>query len=151
MNGSVKYILSGLAALYLSVAPARAQTGYYNADTPPAAAEEDDSAPASHTVVVTSIEKCYVQLGPAETLDIEKNYTKPYEECQKRLALKLKAQQQLKAGQQKSSNVAPATDATAPKTAPQNAPAPDASPPDEGLYYRVQKDPLPPADIKNSP
>ncbi len=107
MNGFIKYFLSCAAVLCLTAAPARAQTDYYNADTaPPAAAADDDAGgmpeaatvEKSHTVIVTSIEKCYAQIGRAATLEIERNFTKPYEECRKRLALKLKAQQQLKAG-----------------------------------------------------
>lgn len=156
--------------------PARAQN-YYNEDTAPAAGSDADSqadagaqgadVPASHTVVVTSIEKCYAQLSRADALDIEQHYLKPYEECQRRLALKLKQQHNVKAGQRKTGASA-RSEVVTPQYLPQNQGAPNqnipnqnsdgppdnpgrAAPPlsDEGLYYRVQKNKLPqppPAD-----
>ena len=88
----------------------RAQTDYYNADTSRPPPRRDDDAAGmpeaatvekSHTVVVTSIEAAR---GGAESpvplrARLSRILTKPYEECQRRLALKIKSQQQLKAGQ----------------------------------------------------
>jgi hypothetical protein len=136
-----------IAVCFLCI-PAHAQTGYYNIDQKPAAAADadtDKAAPAAHSFVVTSIEKCYAQLGHTEAVDIEQHFDKPYEECQRRLALKIKQQHEIKPGQQKtvtatspigaSPNAAPAVDpAQPPVPAPLN---------DEGLYFRVQKNALP--------
>jgi hypothetical protein len=140
-----------LAILCLMAAPAWAQTGYYNDDQSGAASPDDAAASQSHTVIVTSIEKCYAQLGYAERMDIEQHFEKPYEECQRRLALKIKQQQQLKAGQVKNTNnaqgagAANTNDPPPAKNPPEAAPA---APANEGSYYRVQKDPLTPAADK---
>ena len=143
------------AVLCLSL-PAKAQSNYYNTDKQddeqPAAAADDDAAPPSHTVMVTSIEKCYAQLDRAETVDIERNFIKPYEECQRRLAIKLKKKQQIKVAPDSKDKAAPAASKeAAAKDAPADAkeePKDAAPPPAEadfpsGGFYRVQKNPLP--------
>lgn len=89
----------------------------------------DDAA--SHTIVVTSIETCYAELGPEAAADIQKNYIKPWEECRKRLAIKRKKDQTLKAGETKK----PETGESAPDK---------ETPPAVGGYYRVQKTSLKP-------
>lgn len=113
-----------------------AQANYYNADVPPAPAAAPE--PTSRTVTVTSVEKCYAQLPAEDVIDIKTNFVKPYEECQKRLMRKLKADRTLKAGEVK---------APVPPTAPANpaVPAVDspAAPAVEtgagGGFFRVQK------------
>jgi hypothetical protein len=138
------------AFCFLTAPPAHAQTGYYNASEKPAAADSGSSdaketAPTAHNFVVTSIEKCYAQLGHAEAMDIEQHFVKPYQECQRRLALKIKQQHEVKPGQQKT--VTPQNGSSqnstmqSPPDNPASAPAPLT---DEGLYYRVQKNTLPP-------
>jgi len=157
VKGAVKYFLLYLAAFcFLAPILADAQTGYFNQDSsPPAVGGSDDDSAAhetgGHTVVVTSIAKCYAQLGHAEELDIEQHYTMPYEECQHRLALKIKQDHEAKAGQQKntgsSQGAANPQTSGAPAATVQSPPDnPPAGPPlsDEGLYYRVQKNVLPP-------
>ena len=160
MSGIRKYLLLYAialcqTALYL---PAQAQTNYYNADQQPAAsgsaAAENENAPPSHTVVVTSIQKCYAQLGHAEALDIERNFVKPYEECQRRLVIKLKKQQQLKVAHDKDTGTSKDTnnlkdgdtskDTDAPKDAKDSNDTPEAAPAVNGGFYRVQKNPVPP-------
>jgi hypothetical protein len=118
-----------------AAAPAPAENPVQEIDAPPTLDEAYEAqAPAGgHTVVVTSLKKCYTQLGREEALEIETKYTKPYEECQKRLAAKVKRDQQLKAGQQPKDS----KDATNKEGA-----APDAAPADSG-FYRVQKDAVP--------
>jgi hypothetical protein len=169
-----------IALCLLAATPAYAQ-GHYSIDpdaASPAADDADDNAsaeerapPPSHTIVVTSIEKCYAEIGHAEAMDIEQHYTAPYEECQRRLALKVRQQQTAKPGQQHSATVTPQSAVITP-TAPPPAPMPQNPPPqnsivpgppdnpgtavpgtpnapiaaplsDEGLYYRVQKNALP--------
>jgi len=96
---------------------AAANENYYNAETgAQAAAEAPDEAAAGEeyagdeeqlpeietpqpakSFTVTSIQKCYERLGREETLDIQKNFIKPYQECQRRLALKLKKEREEKA------------------------------------------------------
>jgi hypothetical protein len=74
---------------------------YYNVD---AEKQEESVTPSgTQTVLVTSVQKCYAQLKHEDVLDIRKNYTKPYYECQRRLALKIKEKQQAKAGEVKDS------------------------------------------------
>jgi len=138
--------------------PSFAQTGYYNADQKPATADADadKAVPAAHNFVVTSIGKCYAQLGHDETMDIERHFDKPYQECQRRLALKIKQQHEVKPGQQQKS-----VSATSPIGAPQQLPPDPTQPPasataplsDEGLYYRVQKNSLtpPPSEDDTTP
>ena len=73
--------------------PAFAQANYYNADqddTDTAVTPGEEEAPQPTTLTVTSIEKCYKQIGREDALDIQRNFVKPYQECQRRLALKLK-------------------------------------------------------------
>ena len=130
------YVISFL----LAATPAFAQ-GYYNEDSAPAAPSANSAipqaeVPTSHSFIVTSIEKCYAQLGHADALDIQQHFVKPYEECQRRLAIKTQQEHELKAGQQKNAKTPPA----------QNPDAPPAVQPlsDQGLYFRVQKNALPP-------
>jgi hypothetical protein len=85
-------------ALLSQAAPAAAQNNYYN---PGDAVEKKQEAPAeageeSKTLTITSIQKCYDQLTRKDALDIQKNYIKPYQECQRRLELKIKKEQWLK-------------------------------------------------------
>jgi hypothetical protein len=60
-------------------------------------AEQQEPA-AANSFTVTSIQKCYAQLKHEDALEIQKNYIKPYEECQRRLAQKLKNEQEKKPG-----------------------------------------------------
>ncbi|MBI3440570.1 MAG: hypothetical protein HY052_02000 [Proteobacteria bacterium] len=79
---------------------AAAHDNYYNSS------QHDDAAPspdqntdmlspdqtkpeAAKTLTVTSIQKCYSQLSRQDALDIQRNYIKPYQECRRRLELKL--------------------------------------------------------------
>jgi hypothetical protein len=117
-----------LLFLLLSLPAAARAQNYYNADQPPPAQAQETGA--SRTFVVTSIEKCYAQLARADVLDIQKNYLRPYEECKKRLAAKIRAEQKLKAGEEKG--------AARKEEAKDAAPA-AAAPPPAGGFYRVQK------------
>lgn len=90
------------AFLFLS-AGAFAQENYYNAEeefVPAVEAPElpaaEEPPPPARSVVVTSVQKCYAQLSREEALEIQKNFVKPYQECQKRLAAKLKKKQEKK-------------------------------------------------------
>ena len=136
----MKYLFLYLPALcLLAAAPAFAQ-GYYNEDSAPAAASANSAipqaeVPTSHSFIVTSIEKCYKQLGHADALDIQQHFVKPYEECQRRLSIKTQQEHELKAGQQKKPPPA--------QNAPDNPPAVQPLS-DQGLYFRVQKNALPP-------
>ncbi|MFH1158021.1 MAG: hypothetical protein V1721_03945 [Pseudomonadota bacterium] len=86
------------AAFCLSIA-ASAQMNYYNADdamaAEPAEAPEDPPEKA-RSFTVTSIQKCYDLLSREDVLDIQQNYIKPYQECQRRAALNLKKKQEEK-------------------------------------------------------
>lgn len=57
--------------------------------TPPAVAPADaqaqPEAPVSGSHVVTSVSKCYEELGPDESAEIKRNSLTPYADCQKRL------------------------------------------------------------------
>lgn len=61
---------------------------YYNAGGD--AAQEEKEPSQGRNVTVTSVRKCYAQLSREDVLDIQKNYIKPYQECQRRLAAQLK-------------------------------------------------------------
>ena len=102
-----------------AAAPAGAESHYYNAEPskPAVTKPEEAEAPPAKSFTVTSIDKCYAALGPEDALDIQRNYIKPYQECQRRLALKLKKAAEQKAG-----------------TVPQNPPAAAHG------FYRVQKE-----------
>lgn len=56
---------------------------------PPAVSESDANAPPETPVggshVVTSISKCYEELGADESAEIKRNSLTPYADCQKRL------------------------------------------------------------------
>ncbi len=80
------------------------------------------AAPASKTLTITSPQKCYDQIGPAEAQDVRNNFERPYEECLRRLGEKLKRDQQAEADKAK----ATAEESSSPATTPH--------------YYRVQKD-----------
>ncbi len=171
MIRSIPYLLL-LAILLCFPFRAQAQQNYYNADEQPVADSKeatDNAAPAAHNVVVTSIEKCYAQLNHAEVLDIETNYVKPYEECQKRLARKIKNQHQAKVTPDKDAapakdakdkdakdkdakdkDSAAAGDAAVPADSPADSSDGAAAPEDAGGgFFRVQKSPsLPSADGK---
>jgi hypothetical protein len=68
----------------------------------PAAEEaQEGPAPKPKTFTVTSVQKCYEQLGKEDVADIRKNYTKQYQECQRRLAEQTRKKQTLKAGEKK--------------------------------------------------
>jgi hypothetical protein len=165
MNVFLRYVFLCLIAFCLS-APhhAHAQSHYINADDQPAEVDNgDDEAQPSHNFVVTSIQKCYAQLSHEDVLDIETNFVKPYEECKKRLAIRLKKKNQLKAGQQKESQPKEMAekkhkppkeqdDAAANDQADdqQQSGAEDEKPPTSGGFYRVQKSPLP-SDRKPPP
>lgn len=83
--------------------PSWAQMNYYNATTSlssPEKAEETEETedlPPVKNFTVTSLKKCYAQLSRDEVVDIQKNYIKPYQECQRRVALKLQKKQTEKA------------------------------------------------------
>jgi hypothetical protein len=161
MSPFTRYIFLCLIALSLSLsflAPlhARAQSHYINADDQSAEDDADVEAapPAAHSIVVTSIQKCYAQLSHEEVLDIESNFVKPYEECKKRLAIKLKKKNSLKAGEQKEpaakKHKPKETDGEAqdqeqaqPPADETQAGAQDDKPPSSGGFYRVQKNSLP--------
>ena len=96
-----------------------AQGGFVGTEAPVAGQEVD----AAKTFTVTSIQKCYAQLGREDALEIQKNYVKPYQECQRRLALKLKKTPGMKAGE---------VDGQAPEK--------------PGNFYRVQKGGRPAGD-----
>jgi hypothetical protein len=136
-----------IAALFLSPAHAGAQGNYYNADEPAAATEGggkesgEGEKQASNSYVVTSIQKCYAQLGREEALDIQKNYIKPYQECQRRLAEKYKKEHDKKPGDEK------ATDAKNGDASKDETPEKE---PDHG-FFRVSKSPSPTADKKPKP
>jgi hypothetical protein len=114
VKNSGKYpllLLAFTAGLFFRALPAQAEGGYYapaeqRADRPvideKQSAREDAEAKgtapepepgAANTFTVTSIEKCYAQLSREDALDIQKNYIKPYQECRRRLVLKLKNEQ----------------------------------------------------------
>jgi hypothetical protein len=89
---------------------ANAHGNYYNPDLEEAKAPAKDKTPDAEaappeekegpkTLTITSIEKCYAQLSREDALDIQKNFIKPYQECQRRLALKLKSPPQTKGAQ----------------------------------------------------
>jgi hypothetical protein len=71
----------------------------------PAAAEESFSPARSATV--TSVQKCLDQLDPADAADIRARYVHPYQECQKRLRLKLEHKKQAEAKAAAETPVAP--------------------------------------------
>lgn len=112
MKNTGKYASLPLVFLFCACLPfsAAAQMNYYNAEGQATAErpEEQDTAgneakmPEEETpqpaknFTVTSIQKCYERLGREETLDIQKGYIKPYQECQRRLALKLKKEREEK-------------------------------------------------------
>lgn len=91
-------ILSALAAVMLS-SPAMATQpsleDFYLRQrmpvqyTPPAVPEKAAPAQAETPVagshVVTSVSKCYEELGPDESAEIKRNSLTPYADCQKRL------------------------------------------------------------------
>lgn len=97
---------------------ALAQENYYNAqrpapETPPEATENIQKG---KNITVTSVGKCYQQIGRAEAVEIQKNFIKPYRECQRRLAL------QIKKSQEKKTAAPPAQEETIPpKQAPEAA------------------------------
>lgn len=115
----------------------------------------DEPPPGGHSVVVTSLGKCYAALGHAEEYEIRRNFVKPYEECERRLALKRKKEQSAKAGDAPKSEGAKAT---AGKEEGEKESDDDKAADDSGLprglphgFYRVQKAPLTvtkPADDK---
>jgi hypothetical protein len=113
-----------VAGMLCQAVSAAAQENYYNpsqqeenrpnADNPPdarkppeeiktPAAEQEPAAVNSFTV--TSIQKCYAQLSHEDALEIQQNYIKPYEECQRRLVLKQKKEQVIKTGNTKDTPV----------------------------------------------
>lgn len=57
--------------------------------TPPSIAPADaqvaPETPVSGSHVVTSVSKCYEELGPDESAEIKRNSLTPYADCQKRL------------------------------------------------------------------
>jgi hypothetical protein len=120
----------------------RAEPNYFNADAeeetaaPEAQIPAEDPAPPSRSFTVTSIGKCYAQLSREDRLDIQRNFIKPYQECQHRLALKLKKKAGEKTEEAKDKKDADAADKPAETT--------------QG-FYRVQKDPADkkPADKKS--
>ena len=65
---------------------------------PPTVPDTDaPAAPAAGSHVVTSVSKCFEDLGPDESAEIKRNSLTPYADCQKRLrerALEKKAQPQ---------------------------------------------------------
>lgn len=64
-------------------------------------ATDSDTPEPAKTFTVTSIRKCYDRLGREDVLDIQRNFIKPYQECQRRLSLLLQKEQQQKAGETK--------------------------------------------------
>ena len=71
-----------------------------NSDTEKKSSVDQEQA-VSKIYTVTSIQKCYESLGKEDALDIQKNYLKPYQECQRRLMLKLQSKQEAKPGEAK--------------------------------------------------
>ena len=69
--------------------PAAAQINYYNPGMQKERADDpSDSGPgATKTLTVTSIDKCYAHLSRKDVLEIQRNFIKPYQECQRRVAL----------------------------------------------------------------
>lgn len=51
----------------------------------PADAQAQPETPVSGSHVVTSVSKCYEELGPDESAEIKRNSLTPYADCQKRL------------------------------------------------------------------
>lgn len=82
-------------------------------------------------MTVTSVQKCYDLLETEEALDVQRNYIRPYQECKRRLSVKL----------QKKKSVAPADQKLDQK---QEEPVEDASP----NYHLVQKSPRPSSSDK---
>lgn len=68
------------------------------------------------TLTVTSLQKCYDRLDREDALDIQRNYIKPWQECQRRLSLKMKKEAENRKAEEDSR----------PAPAPRN-------------YYQVQK------------
>lgn len=63
--------------------------------TPLRAEEIDPPAPEQSVQIrtVTSLQKCLDQLGAKDAIDIQSNYMKPWQECQRRLEEKLEKEQ----------------------------------------------------------
>lgn len=58
---------------------------------PPAVrAQDDPDIATAKTLTITSLQKCYDQISHEDALDIQRNYIKPWQECRRRLSLKLK-------------------------------------------------------------
>ncbi len=102
---------AAIGVLCCLMLPAGAQAGqpsleeFYRAQhksvqfTPPAVPESDKEAaqekPVAGSHVVTSVSKCFEDLGAEESAEIKKNSLTPYADCQKRLrerALEKKAE-----------------------------------------------------------
>ena len=110
MKSIKKYLLIIVLCLLLAVfclsITASAQINYYNADKAVteklanATAQSSKEAPPekAKSFTVTSIQKCYDLLSREDVLEIQQNYIKPYKECQRRVALKLKEKQKKKSG-----------------------------------------------------
>jgi hypothetical protein len=83
-----------ITGLSFWVSLAAADGGYNSAADEKQGAQESilpsPEQDGAKSFTVTSVDKCYAQLSREDALDIQKNYTKPYQECQRRLALKLK-------------------------------------------------------------
>lgn len=118
MQSQALYALA--ACLMLAAAPAAAQ-GYYNAvedlaasmsDGPAAEAEADAAAAQAQEAppaqgqrhVVTSVKKCYEEIGLEAAMQIRKSSLTPYADCQKML----RAQEAKKAAAAKAEEEAPA-------------------------------------------
>ncbi len=132
MNTLKKYFifiaLGGLISCCCGASVAQAQANYYNAGEADTPAATEEAPPPLQTFTVTSISKCYAALSRADALDIQRNFIKPYQECQRRLALQLKKKQQ----QQSKDGAAKDKPAETPASAPQG-------------FYRVQKSASPPS------
>ncbi len=151
---------------------------YYNADAPPEAEAPAAEAPAatddaetaadlnaisaiekpqpSHNFVVTSVSKCYAKLDRKDALEIQRSYIKPYEECQRRLAAKIKKDQNVKAGDapKGTDKADDKADDKAAKKAEADTPAAKASLTSDSLpfgFYRIGKSQAPvPAEQPNN-
>jgi len=129
--GYLILILTFLLAAGISFLPppAAAQENYYNpgklaAEKESAGRETPKAGNAPETtqyITVTSIQKCYERLDRKDALEIQRGYTKPYQECRRRLSLKLQKEQGHKAGE-----------------------PPGAIPDKPRNFYQVQKTPLRP-------
>jgi len=60
--------------------------------------DESNKIMPAQSAVVTSVDACLKQLDPDEAAEVRRNYQRPYQECQSRLAEKLSKKKTAKAG-----------------------------------------------------